>query len=433
MIREDLKIAIFGMGHIGLPTAALFAVNGLKVIGIDINQNIIDCVNSGISPIIEPGLDDLVKKAVEKNDLSATKNAFEAAKKANVMIILVPTPKDDSNNSDLTAVESVTKIISKCLNKDDLVIVESTVPPKTCDDLIIPILEENGLKAGEDFFIAYTPERALPNNTLYEMTHNDRVIGGINRKSAEKASSIYSLMTEGEIIKVNDIKTAEMVKLMENTYRDTNIALANELSKICESVGVDSIKAIKAANHHPRVNIHLPGPGVGGHCLPIDPYFLVEIGKKNGVEASLIQTAREINEKMPQHVFQLIQDSLSELNTEIQGCKIGLLGVAYKGNVGDYRETPAKPLINFLLKSGADVFANDPYVPDEIIKSFGASPVSVEDILKCECVVLVTDHKDYHELNLELMKNKLFVCTRPCVESKKFLENGTIFKGVGAA
>jgi len=190
MIREDLKIAIFGMGHIGLPTAALFAATGLKVTGIDINKNIIDSVNSGISPIIEPGLDDLVKKAVEKNNLSATKNAFEAAKKANVMIILVPTPKDDSNNSDLFAVESVTKIISKCLNKEDLIIVESTVPPKTCDDLIIPILEESGLKAGEDFCIAYTPERALPNNTLYEMTHNDRVIGGINRKSAEKASSL---------------------------------------------------------------------------------------------------------------------------------------------------------------------------------------------------------------------------------------------------
>ena len=427
----NLDVMIFGLGHIGLPTAALFATNGLNVIGIDINPKNIDYINSGRSPIDEPGLNELVSRTVKKGNLKATTNAEEALKLFNIIIIIVPTPKDGSNNSELSAVKSVCEKVSNGLKKDDLIIVESTVPPNTCQDIVIPILEKSGLKAGKDFGVAYTPERALPNNTLYEMTHNARVIGGINQESTETAAALYEKITEGKIIKVKDIKTAEMVKLMENTYRDTNIALANEFAIVCEALKIDAIEAIKAANHHPRVNILTPGPGVGGHCLAIDPYFIVEMAEKNGVEAPLIQTARNVNEKMPAHVVQIITESLLEAGKPVEGSKVGLLGVAYKGNNGDARETPAKSIIKILLEKGAEVYANDPHTPNNIIKSFGATPESFEGIMKCDCVVLVTDHDEYKKIEPEMIKNGVLVCTRPVLEPTKFLENGVIFKGVG--
>ncbi|BDZ71054.1 nucleotide sugar dehydrogenase [Methanobacterium petrolearium] len=264
MIKEDSSIAIFGLGHMGLPTAVLLAQSGLKVCGVDINKENVQFVNSGRSPIMEPGLDELVKKSVEEGLLSATIDANDAVAKSQIIMIIVPTPVDNDKKSDLSAVISASKSISECLKRGDLVIIESTVPPGTCEDLIIPLLEKSGLKAGEDFQVAYTPERALPNNTLYEMSHNARVIGGIDLESTKMAVSLYGRITSGKIIMVQNLVTAEMVKLMENTYRDTNIALANELALVCDTLGVDAIEAIKAANYHPRVNIHTPGPGVGG-------------------------------------------------------------------------------------------------------------------------------------------------------------------------
>jgi len=207
-----------------------------------------------------------------------------------------------------------------------LVIVESTVPQGTCDNIVIPILEESGLKAGKDFSVAYTPERAIPNNTIYEMTHNARVIGGFDKKSTDRAVNLYQNITEGEVIRVKNMITAETVKLIENTYRDVNIALSNEIAMICNEVGVDAIEAIKVANYHPRVNLHTPGPGVGGHCLAIDPYFLVETAEEKGIKAPLISIARGTNEGMPNYVMKLIIDSLNEINKDINDSKVGILG-----------------------------------------------------------------------------------------------------------
>jgi nucleotide sugar dehydrogenase len=346
-------------------------------------------------------------------------------------MIIVPTPVDEHKKSDLTAVISASRSILEGLKKDDLVIVESTVPPGTCENLVIPLLEESGLKAGKDFKVAYTPERALPNNTLYEMTHNARVIGGINSESTEMAASLYQRITQGEIIKVQDLVTAEMVKLMENTYRDTNIALANEMALVCNALGVDAIEAIQAANHHPRVNIHTPGPGVGGHCLSIDPYFIVEIARERGVETPLIQTSRQVNENMPGEVVQIVEQGLEDKGKTISTSKIGVLGVAYKGNVADARETPAKPLIVQLVAEGAEVLVNDPYVSPETIEPWGAQVVDLETALSADCVVLVTDHDLYRNIKPEMIKNRLLVCTRPILDRETFQENGVVFKGVG--
>ncbi|NYB52235.1 MAG: nucleotide sugar dehydrogenase [Methanobacteriaceae archaeon] len=431
MINENSSIAIFGLGHMGLPTAALLAKSGLKVLGVDINKQTVKMVNSGQSPIMEPGLDELVKKTVNDGLLSATSNPKLAVEKSQIIMIIVPTPVDENKKSDLSAVISAAKSIATGLKKDDLVIVESTVPPGTCENLVIPLLEESNLVAGEDFKVAYTPERALPNNTLYEMTHNARVIGGIDPQSTKIAASLYQRITEGEIIMVQNLVTAEMVKLMENTYRDTNIALANEMALVCDSLGVDAIEAINAANHHPRVNIHTPGPGVGGHCLSIDPYFIVETARKNGVETPLIRTSREVNEGMPGQVAKIVEKSLKELGKTIEGSEIGILGVAYKGNVADARETPAEPLIKILNHKGANVVVNDPYVPPEIVKPWGALMVGLERALSADCVVLVTDHDLYGKIKPSMIKNGLIVCTRPVLDKETFEKGGVTFKGVG--
>jgi UDP-N-acetyl-D-mannosaminuronic acid dehydrogenase len=430
-MNNQTRIALYGLGYIGLPTASLLAKNGYKVVGVDINPQTVEKINSGISPIIEPGLETIISDMVANKMLSATTNGVEAAVNSNIMIVVVPTPVDNNNCSDLTAVISACETISKGLKKDDLVIIESTSPPYTCENVVIPILEKSGLKSGKDFGVAYTPERALPNNTIYEMTHNARIIGGINPESSAQAAEIYGSITEGKVVTVKDTVTAEMVKLMENTYRDTNIALANELAMICESINIDVIEAIEASNYHPRVNIHSPGPGVGGHCLSIDPYFIVEIAKENGVPARLIQTAREINERMPNHVASLVERSLKNKGKSISSSTVGVLGVAYKGNVADYRETPSKTLIDALNGLGAKVLANDPYVDPEIIRRMEAEPVDLKEALNCDCVVLMTDHDDYRSITPEMIKKSILICNRPILDQDLFKSSGIEFKGVG--
>jgi UDP-N-acetyl-D-mannosaminuronic acid dehydrogenase len=431
MIKENSSVAIFGLGHMGLPTAALLAQSGLRVMGVDINQNTVDQVNSGKSPIMEPGLEEIVSETVGNGYLSATSDMTGAVKDSKLIMVIVPTPVDEKKKSDLSAVESACKSIANGLKEGDLVIIESTVPPGTCEKLVIPLLDESGLKAGKDFGVAYTPERALPNNTLYEMTHNARVIGGINPESTSTAVSLYQRITEGKIIKVRDLVTAEMVKLMENTYRDTNIALANELALVCEALKIDAIEAIEAANHHPRVNIHSPGPGVGGHCLSIDPYFIVETAREKGVETPLIRTSRQVNEDMPYQVARIVDETLKQAGKPLRGSEVGILGVAYKGNVADSRETPAEPLIKHLISEGATVYAHDPYVARDVMSSWGARPADLERALECDCVVLVTDHDLYKNLEPSMIKNRLLVCTRPFLDREKFQEGGVIFKGVG--
>jgi UDP-N-acetyl-D-mannosaminuronic acid dehydrogenase len=425
------NIALYGLGYIGLPTASLLAKNGFRVVGVDINPEIVDKINSGISPIMEPGLNDLVHEVVTRKLFSASTNGLEAAKNSNIMIVVVPTPVDQKNCSDLRAVISACETISQGLKNEDLVIIESTIPPYTCENVVIPILEKSGLKAGVDFGLSYTPERALPNNTLYEMTHNARIIGGINEDSSNKAVNIYDKITEGEVITVKNLVTAEMVKLMENTFRDTNIALANELAMVCEAINIDAIEAIEAANFHPRVNILHPGPGVGGHCLSIDPYFIVEVAKMKGISAELIETARSVNENMPHHVARMVEKSLKYVGKSISGSKIGILGIAYKGNVADIRETPSLTLITDLILLGAEVQAHDPYVDDDIISKMGANPVDVEEALNCDCAVLMTDHDIYRDITPDMIKNSVLICNRPILDKKEFEDQGVIFMGVG--
>lgn len=424
---DSIQVGIFGLGHIGLPTAAILADNNIKVLGADVNKDTVDTINLGKCNFEEPGLKDLVKKVVQNGFLSATNDLEYAAQICDVLVVIVPTPVYDNKKADLSYVISACESIKKGLKKGNLVIIESTVPPETGINVVKPLLEESGLECGKDFYLAYSPERALPNNTIYEMTHNVRIVGGFNDKSADLTAQLYSNVTQGDIIKVKNITSAEMVKLMENTYRDVNIALSNELAMICEKINVNVNEVINAANYHPRVNIHTPGPGVGGHCIPIDPYFLIELADNYGSNARLISDSREINNSMPHHVLDMILKE-EDIN---KNSSIGILGVAYKGNVEDIRETPSKEIIKLLLDEDFNVIAHDPFVKDEVIESFGVKSVEYEKVLSCDCVVLMTDHDLYKNLTPEMLKNKLIISTRPILNSDKFRSEGIKFRAIG--
>ncbi len=422
---DTVTVGIYGLGHIGLPTAAILATNNIKVLGADVNEELVTNINQGICNSKEPGLNDLVKEAVQKNFLSATTDLDYVAKVCDIILVIVPTPTYKNKKADLSYVISACNSIKKGLKKGNLIIIESTVPPETGINVVKPLLEESGLNCGEDFYLSYSPERALPNNTIYEMTHNVRIVGGFNEKSADLTAQLYSHITHGDIIKVKNITSAEMVKLMENTYRDVNIALSNELAVICEKIDVNVYEVINAANYHPRVNLHTPGPGVGGHCIPVDPYFLIEVAEKYGDCAKLISDSRDINNNMPFHVLELLMSFKNEIKT------IGILGMAYKGNVDDIRESPSISLIELLLKNDYYVFVHDPFVKDEIINSFNVKPAEYETALECDCVILMTDHDLYKDLTPEMLTNKQIISTRPILDSDKFRKEGINFQAIG--
>jgi len=415
-----MKICILGLGYIGLPTAALFATHGHEVVGIDINKDIVERVSKGEAPFDEPGLSELLEKALKSKNLIAKTKVEEA----DVFIIAVPTPLDkEMKMAELKYVRSAGEMIYPHLRKDNLVILESTVPPGTSEKLLVPILEKSELKVSNDFYLAHCPERAIPGNTIYEMIHNDRIIGGIDKKSTELAKSLYSCFVEGNFYLTNTI-TAEFVKLMENTFRDINIALANEFAQIAEESGVNVWEAIELANKHPRVNILKPGPGVGGHCIAIDPWFLTE----NSTRCRIISLAREINDGMPNHVLQIVKGMVKGVNNPI----ITVLGVAYKGGVDDTRETPALKFIKLAENEGYKVKVYDPRV-----KEFEYEILELEEAVKdSDCIVLITDHPEFKEFDPKeisvLMRNKNIVDTRNMLDVERWKEDGFKVKVLGS-
>lgn len=394
------RICVLGLGYIGLPTASILATHGFEVIGVDINERVVAKLQRGEPHIKEPGLRTLVEAAVKSGNLMLRTQPDEA----DAFIIAVPTPVTADRKADMSFVKAAAESILSVLRAGNLVVLESTCPPGTTEDLLVPILAQSGLKIGEEVYVAYCPERVLPGKVLKEIVENDRVIGGINSDSAEKAKELYSSFVEGSLFPT-DTTTAEMVKLVENIYRDVNIALANELAIACEELGIDAWKVIELANKHPRVNLHNPGPGVGGHCLPVDPWFVVE---KFPEQARLIRLSREVNDQQPHRVFGLI----AEMTNNILCPKVAVLGVSYKGNVDDTRESPARVLIGLLKDSGYTVAAHDPYVEE-----FEHELVGIEEAFcGADCAVVMADHGQYRYLDPnilgKLMRNKQILDTR---------------------
>lgn len=378
-----MKICVIGLGYIGLPTSAMFASNGCEVIGVDVSESVVETLNRGHIHIEEPGLEDVVKKNVQ----TGTFRASLRPEKADAFIISVPTPNNDDEylSCDLTYVLKATESIIPYLEKGNVVIIESTIAPRSTEDFIKPMFEKVGFKIGKDIYLAHCPERVLPGKILYELKHNNRIVGGITPKCTEQAAKVYEIFVEGEIIKT-EAKTAELSKCMENTFRDVNIALANELTKICYKLDINVLDVINMANKHPRVNIHLPGPGVGGHCLAVDPYF---IAAKAPDDAKIIRLGRDTNCSMPQFVSEKIEMLVSN----IENPKIAIFGMTYKGNVDDVRESPAIEVVERLKEKEYNVVINDPHVKNsEYIKMNEA--VSNADI-----IVILSDHNEYRELN----------------------------------
>lgn len=392
------KICVLGLGYIGLPTASTFATHGLQVIGVDVNPQIVETLRSGGLHIHEPGLRSLVQDALGSGNLTIQ----QYPQPADAFIIAVPTPFYEDKRADMRAVIAAAEAIVPHLRPGNLVVLESTSPPRTTLDLLAPILERSGLKAGEDlpdqgFLLAYSPERVLPGQILRELIENARVIGGIDQASAEAGRDLYSLFVRGEIILTN-ATTAEMVKLMENTSRDVNIAIANEFARLADHFGVDVWEAIAIANLHPRVKILKPGPGVGGHCIGVDPWFLVESAPDL---TPLIRTARQVNDYQPQVVVEMIRNLLHGL----EGRRIAILGLAYKPDVDDLRESPAIEVIHALVRSGAQVRAYEPYKPDAQIPGVPSVPTLDAALAGADLVALLVGHSSLLELQpVDLLK-----------------------------
>lgn len=381
------KICVLGLGYIGLPTASTFATSGVKVIGVDVNQKVVNSLQNGEVHIYEPGLRTLVQAAVQSENLIIADHPEDA----DAFIIAVPTPFYDEKKADLTYVKSAAESIVPVLQKGNLVVLESTSPPRTTIDVLIPILEKSGLKAGEDFYVAYSPERVLPGQILRELIENARVIGGIDEASAMVGKSLYQIFVKGDII-ITTSTTAEMVKLMENTYRDVNIAIANEFAKLADRFGVDVWEAIEIANLHPRVNILRPGPGVGGHCISVDPWFLVEAAPDI---TPLIQTARKVNDSQPAHVVELV----NRIINKVEGKNVTVLGLAYKPDVDDLRESPAVEVAHELVNKGAIVTAFEPFRTDFEISGVSMA-ISLEEAVKqAEILVLLVNHSDFRQID----------------------------------
>lgn len=405
------KICMIGIGYVGLPTAAMFASKGHKVIGYDLNQKAVDALNKGEIIIEEPGLLELVKDCVQKGNLTATTTC---PPDCDVYIIAVPTPINEDKTADMSYVESATKAIVPHLKKGCIVILESTSPPRTVEDLMIPILKETGLEIGEELLVAHSPERILPGKVIEELRTNSRIVGGINEKSSLEVKKVYESIVEGEIF-ITTSTTAEMCKVMENTFRDVNIALANELAKISEELGVNAFEVIRLANHHPRVNLLSPGPGVGGHCIALDPWFLVE---KSG-NAKLIKQARLINDSMPQFVFDKIKTILGGFN----GQTIALFGVTYKPNIDDIRESPVMNLLNMLKKENVKVNVCDPHAKDQIENN-----MDIYEALKdASIMVLGVNHDEFKNIDFSkvstLLKDKNILDTRNFFDRKDVINN----------
>ncbi len=402
------KLNVIGLGYIGLPTALMFAANGVEVVGTDLNDKLVATLNEGKLTFEEDGLEEVFNKALDKGIEFKTK--YE---KTNKYIITVPTPyMAVSKQIDAKYVIAATKQVLEVCEPNTILVIESTISPGTIDKFVRPIIEEKGLKIGEDIHLVHAPERIIPGNMVYELEHNSRTIGADSRLVGEEVKSWYESFCRNEIV-VTDIKTAEMSKVVENTFRDINIAFSNELAKMCDKEGMDVYELIRIANKHPRVNILTPGPGVGGHCISVDPWFLV--GDYPDI-VNVVLGAREVNDSMPQYVFDKIHKIMKENNIKDYS-KVGLYGLTYKENVDDMRESPTLQLLEIFEKYNINsINIYDPFIKE---KKFDRQVMSLDEFINnTELVVVLVSHDEIKN-NQNRLKNKVIYDTRNIIEIGK--------------
>lgn len=399
MNTQIKTISVIGLGYIGLPTAATFANKGFKVQGVDVSEKAVHTINQGDIHIEEVGLGEVVHQAVKNGNLTAGLEPQEA----DVHIIAVPTPIKADKSPDLSYVESATKALCSVLKNNDLVIVESTIPPRTCVDVIAPIIQKQlNMSAESDYHLVHCPERVIPGKILHEIVNNDRIVGGVTPEAAQIASELYASFVQGEILQTT-ATTAEMCKLMENTYRDVNIALANELNAITQDMDdVDILEAIQLANHHPRVNIHTPGIGVGGHCIPVDPWFIVDAAPD---KAKLIHLARTINDARPLQVVARVQQYMQEHYSDKEKPTVACFGLSYKPDVDDMRESPAEEIVYHLATDKAlelEIIVVEPHIKELPNRLKGLGNVrkleETDALNQINAFIILVNHQSFHNL-----------------------------------
>lgn len=397
---SHMKVCVIGLGYIGLPTASVLATKGFHVFGMDVRADVVDTINAGRIHIEEPDLDIVVRSAVNSGQLKAGYEPQEA----DIFILCVPTPIRPDHSPDLSYVEQAARAIQPFVRPGNLIILESTSPPRTTEEIVVPLAIPEGLRVGHDVFVAHCPERVLPGRILLEVVQNDRVVGGVTPACTQKAVSFYESFVNGKVLATSAL-VAEVTKLVENSYRDVNIAFANELSIFADGLGIDPWEVIELANRHPRVNILSPGPGVGGHCISVDPWFLVHTDPQN---TPLIRLAREVNDHKPHYVVEHVRG----LAQQFAAPKIGCLGLTYKADVDDLRESPALDIVRELQAADiGTVMACDPYVSSERFTEFPL--YELHDVLaQSHILVLLTDHRHFKSVPRRILQEKVVVDTR---------------------
>lgn len=421
------KIAVVGLGYVGLPLALLASKKGYEVYGIDINKERVETINQKHSPF----LDIKIENELQTSKLIATTNS-QVIKDCQIVIICVPTPVSEDKIPNLGPVEGACLTVAQNLIKGTLVVLESTVNPGVCESLVIPILEkESGLKAGVDFYIAHCPERINPGDKKWHVENINRVIGSLEKIGLKIAFDFYSSIINGNVYLMNNLKEAEAVKIVENSFRDINIAFVNELAMSFSRLGIDVVNVIKGAETKPFSFLaHYPGCGVGGHCIPVDPYYLIEYARQeNGFNHAFLSLAREINNNMPKFTVDLLTSTLKEKNIKPIETKITVLGISYKADIDDYRESPAFEIIEEAMKAGYKVSVFDPFVLSK------STSLTIDEALRdSTAVIIATNHTDFKNLNPEFfLKNNIstIIDGRNCLDKEKFTQAGIIYKGIG--
>ena len=408
-----MTLNIIGLGYVGLPLALQAASKGLKVFGTDKNKSIVDQINNKESHIEDDFINNRIKDAgiIAKTDVV----------KSDAYIVCVPTPVNNEKEPDLIYVIKAIEEIADVVSDGELVVVESTIYPGVCEEIVKPILD----KTGKNYLLAHCPERINPGDKIWNVSNIPRVVGGIDKKSTEQAYNLYSKIIDAEITKVSQIKAAEATKILENTFRDVNIAFINEMAQSFYRLGIDISEVIRGAKTKPFAFMaHHPGIGVGGHCIAVDPYYMIKQGKLNGFEHNFLIQARKINSNMPEFTMQIIQDELNSLGYPVKGTKVAVLGLSYKPGVADDRESPSYVLIKLLNEKQADITIYDPYLPDK------STETNIEDALKnCVYAVIATAHKEFLDPSL-YVNIELLVDGRNCI-NKTDINKSTVYRGIG--
>jgi len=437
--KGKLTVSVVGLGRIGLPTAAVLADAGAHVIGVDIDARIVKQVNSGASNYRdEPRLIDLIRKTTDEGMLKATTDISSAVPTSEFIIVCVPTPVDENKVPDYHAITEACQRIAESLRRGSVVIIESTVGPGTVEKLVIPLLEKTGMRAGVDFGVASCPERANPGQILHSLKTVPRIVGGINSRTTEAVAALYESTLGVKILKLSSPGTANAVKLTENIFRDANIALMNELAVLYEKLDIDIIEVINACATKWNFTPHYPGPGVGGPCLPANPYYLIYEGIKVGYIPHLIRMAREVNDRMPEHAIMLVTEALNDVKKFVNGSKIAILGVSYKPNVHDLQMTPIKRIHQGLKTMGATIAIYDPMFKGEEIFDSRVTKTLNEAVKGADCILIGTDHEEFKNLDLATLAEaanmpSALVDTRNVVTPSEVKKHGFSYRGVGRA